>query len=345
MTGTDHYTKRVLIAASIAALVVAGWWLNDVFIIIFGGIILAIALCAAAGRLQRVAPVPDQVALAVVVVVFVALLTLLFWLAGERVGTQFAELRTTLPKALDTATKWLDASAVGPTVRDLFETAKEGGVPWARLASFTTGAVGGVANAVLMIVLGLYLAASPGMYYRGTLQMVPKDARPSVDVALTAAGQGLERWLFGQMISMVAIGTLTAIGLSLLGMPLALSLGLIAGLLAFVPFFGPIASGLLAVVLAFTQGPQQALYVGLLCIAIQQIEGFVLMPVIQKWTVSLPPALGLLSVVVFGLLFGLPGAVFATPLMVVLMILVQKLYVDDAGIEGRPAKAPRKAST
>lgn len=117
-------------------------------------------------------------------------------------------------------------------------------------------------------------------------------------------------------------------------MPLALSLGLIAGLFAFVPFFGPIASGILAVVLAFTQGPQQALYVGVLCFGIQQIESFVLMPLIQRRTVALPPALGLVSVVIFGLLFGVMGILFATPLMVVLMILVQKLYVEN---DGQPA--------
>ena len=143
------------------------------------------------------------------------------------------------------------------------------------------------------------------------------------------ASQGLNRWLFGQMLSMAAIGTFTALGLHLLDIPLALSVGLIAGLLAFVPFFGPIASGILAVVLAFTQGPQQALYVGILCFGIQQIERFVLMPLIQRWTVSLPPALGLLSVVIFGLLFGVMGVVFATPLMVVLMILIKKLYVEN----------------
>lgn len=112
-------------------------------------------------------------------------------------------------------------------------------------------------------------------------------------------------------------------------MPLALSIGLIAGLLDFIPFFGPIASGILAVILAFTQGPQQALYVAILCVGIQQLEGFVLVPLIQRWTVALPPALGMLAVVVFGLLFGLPGAVFATPLMVALMILVEKLYVEN----------------
>ncbi len=101
------------------------------------------------------------------------------------------------------------------------------------------------------------------------------------------------------------------------------------GLLDFIPFFGPIASGILAVILAFIQGPQQALYAAILCIAIQQLEGFVLIPIIQRWTVALPPALGILAVVVFGLLFGLPGAVFATPPIVVLMILVKTLYVEN----------------
>jgi predicted PurR-regulated permease PerM len=162
------------------------------------------------------------------------------------------------------------------------------------------------------------------MYYQGLLRLVPTNARTRVKVALSSAGQGLQRWLFGQMLSMTAIATLTALSLYLLDMPLAMSVGLIAGLFAFVPFFGPIASGILAVVLAFTQGPQQALYVGILCLGIQQIESFVLMPLIRRWTVSLPPALGLLSVVIFGLLFGLMGVVFATPLTVALMILVSE---------------------
>lgn len=182
---------------------------------------------------------------------------------------------------------------------------------------------------MLILILGLYLAATPGLYYRGFIQLMPKGIRPQIDAAMRDAGRGLRRWLFGQMISMLAVGSLTAVGLHLLGMPLALSVGIIARLLGFIPFFGPIASGILAIVLAFTQGPQQALYVAILCVAIQQLEGFVLMPLIQRWTVALPPALGLLAVVVFGLLFGLPGAVFATPLMVVLMILVKKLYVDN----------------
>ncbi|MDQ3776045.1 MAG: AI-2E family transporter [Pseudomonadota bacterium] len=329
MNTQDQYTRRVIVAASIAALFFIAWWLRYVLILLFGGLILATALRAGAGRIARIPRLPEQGALALLVVGLIALLALLIWLVGSRIAMQFAELRTALPQALATAREWLHASSFGLTLLDLYESAKDGGVPWARVATFTTVAIDGILNAVLMVVLGLYLAASPDMYYEGLLRLVPKNARPRAEVALSAAGLGLKRWLFGQMLSMSAIGTLTASGLYLLDMPLALSVGLIAGLFAFVPFFGPIASGILAVVLAFTQGPQQALYVGILCLGIQQIESFVLMPLIQRWTVALPPALGLVSVVIFGLLFGVMGLLFATPLMVVVMILIQKLYVEN----------------
>ncbi len=335
MNTLSWYTQRVLIAVAIAALVAIAWWLIDVFMLVFGGLVLATALRACAARIARIAPIIEQGALALVVIGLVALLVAFFWFVGGRVGTQLETLRTTLPQALVSAREWLHASTFGLTMLDLYEGAKEGakegGIPWARVATFTTMAIGGIGNTVLMIVLALYLAASPGLYYQGLLRMFSAKARPGVDVALAAAGQGLERWLLGQLFSMLVIGTLTTIGLYLLGMRLALSLGLIAALFAFVPFVGPIASGLLAVVLAFTQGPEQALYVGLLCLVIQQIEGFILSPLIQRWTVALPPALGLLSVIIFGLLFGLMGVLFATPLMVVVMVLVQKLYVERAG--------------
>jgi predicted PurR-regulated permease PerM len=139
----------------------------------------------------------------------------------------------------------------------------------------------------------------------------------------------------GQLVAMLSVGLITGIGLWLLDVPLALSLGLIAGILEFIPFIGPILSAIPALLVAFTQDGWTPLYVLLLYLGIQQIEGNVLMPVIQKWAVSLPPALGLLGVVIFGLLFGILGVLFATPLMVVVMVFVQKLYVDTA-IEPKP---------
>jgi predicted PurR-regulated permease PerM len=107
-------------------------------------------------------------------------------------------------------------------------------------------------------------------------------------------------------------------------------------LLEFIPFFGPIASGVLAVLVGFSQGPQQALYVALLFLAIQQVEGNVLVPLVQRWAVKLPPVMSLVAVVAFGTLFGMMGIVVATPLIVVLLVLVRRLYVEET-LEGQPA--------
>jgi hypothetical protein len=123
---------------------------------------------------------------------------------------------------------------------------------------------------------------------------------------------------------------LTASGLALIGMPLALPLGIIAGVLEFVPFFGTIGASALIVLLAFTQGEAQALYAALVCLAVQQFEGYVIQPFVQRWAIALPPALGLIAVVVFGVALGPLGVVFAVPLMVVIMLLVQRLYVEGA---------------
>jgi predicted PurR-regulated permease PerM len=126
------------------------------------------------------------------------------------------------------------------------------------------------------------------------------------------------------------VGAVTAAGLTLLGIPMALALGILAGLLNFVPYLGPILSGAPAVLIAFTQSPADALNTLLLCVAIQTLEGYALTPVLQRRSVSIPPALGILAIVGLGALFGAYGVLFATPLLLVAMVLVRMLYVEDA---------------
>lgn len=133
---------------------------------------------------------------------------------------------------------------------------------------------------------------------------------------------------------MLFVGATTAIGLWLLDVPLAFSVALLSGLLAFIPFFGAIAGGLLAVLLGIMQGPEAALCVLILAVVIQQVEGNVLMPFVQRWAVNLPPVLGIAASVMFGVLYGLLGVFLATPAMVVLMVVVQRLYVEGVLEEG-----------
>jgi predicted PurR-regulated permease PerM len=219
----------------------------------------------------------------------------------------------------------------------LATTSKRTAFPGSVSAARRVLRLGRWATLPLMGMMALYFAADPVRYRAGFLRLFPVGHRQRVGEALKAASRGLGSWLMGQGISMMFVGTTTAVGLALLGVPLALSLGVIAGVFAFIPFFGPIASGIVAVAFAFVEGPRTALYVAGLCFAIQQVEGDVLMPFVQKWAVSLPPVLAVVAVVVFGLLFGVLGIILATPLMVVVMILVRRLYVEgvlEARLDG-----------
>jgi predicted PurR-regulated permease PerM len=325
----DPYTRRVIIAVALGALAFILWQLRDVLPLLFGGIIVATGLHALSERVSRMTPLPPRVALVGVVLALLALAGAGVWLVGGQVAGELAGLWQAVPNALSAASEWLSAAPFASVFAGTWQSIKDNGVPWLRVAGAAGVATSGFFNTVLIVALGLYLAADPQAYYAGTLRLAPMAYRAPIGAALTAAGQELRRWLMGQLVSMATIGVMTMIGFYLLGVPLALSLGLIAGVTEFVPFFGPIAFGIFAVLFAFTQGPTQALYVGLLCFAIQQFEGYVLQPLIQRWAVALPPALLVLSVVIFALLFGFIGAMLATPLMTVVMIMVRKLYEQD----------------
>lgn len=326
-TSPRSYVARVVVAVAIASLAFLAWRLLDVFMLAFGGILVATALRTLSQPLRRRLNCPARLALGIVVVALAAVIIFGIWLIGDHAASQLQQLREVLPRGLDAVVRWLNSNAPGRTLLELLNSAKSDDAAWSRVAGLATMTLGAASSALLVVVIGIYLAADPWLYRRGLLRLFPETQRAKVDQAIQAAGEGLSRWLLGQSISMLAIGSLITVGLWIIGVPMALSMGVIAGALAFVPFFGAVASGVLIVLLAFTQGPAQAVYAALLCLAVQQLEELVLLPFIQRWAVALPPVLGLIAAVVFGVLFGIIGVLFATPLMVVVMILVQKLYV------------------
>lgn len=322
----DPFTRRAFVVVAIAASAFVLWELRGVLPLLFAAILLAIGVRALADELAGVTPLSPNVAIAAVCIGLLALLGAIFWLVGARVVGQLAGLVDALPRALVGVRNWLSTTPFASLLADTWQSMIQNGVPWPRVAGAATVATGAFLNTILVIAIGLYLAANPGLYVRGTLRLLPPAYREKVGSTMGEAGRALRRWLLAQIFAMTMIGAMTTIGLYLLDVPLALSLGLVAGLTEFVPFFGPIAFGIFAVLFAFTVGPATALYVGLLCFAIQQFEGNVLQPIVQRWAVSLPPALAVISVVIFGLLFGILGAIFATPLMTVVMIFVERLY-------------------
>lgn len=332
------YAQRIFFAVAIAALAVLAWRLSDLLLLMFGAIIVAVALHALAAPLQTRLGLSPRLAVAAAVLLSLIMLTVGSWLIGDRLIGQLENLRQKIPEAVDAVMIWVNRHPLGLQLLGAWDDAKTSGVPWGRVANVATSTLGALSTAGLMLIVGVYLAADPALYRNGLVRLIPIDYRVQIDGALRHSGQALSRWLLGQAVSMLFVGAATAIGLAALGMPLALSIGVIAGVLAFIPFFGPIASGILAVVLAFMEGPTQALYVAGLCLLIQQVEGNLLMPFVQKWAVELPPVLGIIAAVIFGLLFGITGIIFATPLMVVAMVLIEKLYIEGV-LESKQATA------
>ena len=324
---TPGFTARVLVVALVVAAALALWRASDIVLVAFGGVLLAVALRTLADLLTRYTPLPRPLALPVVVVAILVAIGVLVWTIGDTLASQFNELTRQLPQALEGLRGWLSRTAPG---RSLLGSLWQAGSveSMTKLLGVAIGTLGALANVLLLVVLGIYLAADPGAYRRGFLRLLPARMRTNVDAALGGSARALRNWLGGQLVAMAAVGVMTGVGLALLGVPLALSLATIAALLEFIPLLGPIIAAIPAILIAFTVDPMTALYVLLLYVGVQQLEGYVLMPLVQRWAVELPPALGVLSVVVLGVLFGVPGALFAVPLTIVAIVLVRELYLD-----------------
>ena len=185
-----------------------------------------------------------------------------------------------------------------------------------------------VAGLLIIIFLAIYIAADPDMYHRGLMHMFPKRHRNRVGQVLSAIAGVLRKWLVTQLIAMAAIGSVTTIVLLILDVKAAFALGVIAGLLEFVPTVGPILSAIPAIAMAFVDSPDKALYVTIAYIGIQFLENHVLIPLLMKGGMDLPPAMTILAQALMTLLFGFIGLMCAVPLLAAGMVAVKMLYVE-----------------
>jgi predicted PurR-regulated permease PerM len=191
---------------------------------------------------------------------------------------------------------------------------------------------------VLLVFGSIFFAVNPSLYRAGVVQLVPKAKRALADEALRDTGAALRQWMVGQFAMMVFIGVLTGTGLWLVGVPSALALGIVAGFLEAIPYFGPIMSAVPALAMASTDGVRTMLLALAVVTAIQQLEAALFTPYVHKKVVSLPPALSVFGVVAMGILFGPLGLLLAAPLLVTLFVLVKRLYVEEA--LGTPTHVP-----
>jgi predicted PurR-regulated permease PerM len=318
------------------------WFATDVLLLLFSCILVAVLLHELASRLHRRLRLPMLVSLFIVVILLLGSVVLGAWLLAPQIGKQAGDLLNLVPQAINSLRKEAMRypilgqllSTLPPTEQLMsrsLELMSHGG-------SLFSGFLGALGNTVVILFIGVYLAAQPGIYIRGLLLMTPHHNRGRIREVITEMRRTLGQWLLGKAITMLLVGVATSVGLVMLDVPLGLALGILAGVLDFIPYLGPVLAGVPAVLIAFAESTTLGLYVILLFVGVQVLEGYILSPLIERRTVSLPPALTIVMQVLFGALFGLGGVALATPLTAVFAVLVTMLYVQD--VLGDPVKTP-----
>lgn len=329
-TPIGPFIERLVVAVIVIGVALLLWNLRGLFLLVFGAVLVSVILNIVALPIRERLDLPGWAALLAAVLIVVGVVGAAFWTFGAQVALQAEALRQMIPTAWLAMEARLDAWGLGDAVRDWTASFGHGGGVVANIGNFAVTVGNGIADTLLVIVGGIYLAAQPGLYRVGLLKLVPRRGRDLAADALDASGRALRLWLLGRMVSMAAVGLMTWIGLSIIGVPSALALGLLAAVLEFIPFIGPFLSAVPAILLAFAESPEKALWTALLFVIVQQIEGNLLEPMVQQRAVDLPPALLLFALAAGGIIFGAVGVVLAAPLTVVLYVMVKRLYVQEA---------------
>lgn len=337
-----RFAAYVGIACGIVVLFALAWKLRDVLLIAFGALVFAVAFRTAAAPLHRRLHLREGWSVAIVVVLFVAGLVGLSWLFGRQIAQQLQGLTERVPRAIEEVRAWLESQPAGAFVLSRISglTEEGGAQPLASVQKVAAIGFATIGHLVVMFFGGVFMAANPALYLDGFVRLFPQNYRDTLHDALLASGGALRKWLVGQLVSMTCVGLLTGIGLRVVGAPLPLVLGIIAGLLNFIPILGPVIAFGPGVLVALTDSPQTAAYAALVYFIVQELEGHAITPLAQRWAVKLPPAYGLVAVLSFAMLFGFFGVLFGIPLAVVVMCLVRKLYIED-GLEKPAARAAR----
>lgn len=325
------FSTAGLVALAIVLTVIL-WFAGRLLLLVFAGILFAIFLRLGVSLVARITRLREGWSLLVFIILLVGSLTLAGWLIVPRLAEQARDLTEAVPRAFDQLTDRLGETGWGGWILDSVRTsdpvANDG-----KVAETATTAAIGLFDAVvafgIILFVGLYLAAAPLPYARGLLRLVPIARRRRAGEVLFAAGYQLRWWLGGQLVAMAFVGTVIGVGLGIIGVPLALALGVLAGLLEFIPTIGPPLAIVPAVLLALVDEPQKAIYVLILWGVVQIIEPYFLTPLVQQRAVHLQPVVTIIAQVFFAWTAGAIGLLVAVPLIAVVKIAAQMWYVED----------------
>ena len=314
---------RALVWVTIVVIVGLAIYMAQALLVIFGGLVFATLIDGGARLLDRVLPIGRGLRIAIVLILTAAFLVWVGFFAGGQLAAQANEFRELITVQSQRLLIWLreqGISIAGVTTADIARQTV-GGV--GQLSRAVGGIIGGFTTGFLIIIIGIYVAIEPNLYERGVAWMMPRKGRESFLEMASKMAYSMRRLLFGRLIGMLVEGVLTWVALAVYGVPMAGLLGLLTGLLAFIPNVGAVISGLLMVLVGFSGGLDMALYAFGVYVFIQVLDGYVIIPMIAKKTVDLAPALVLGAQLVLGILFGILGLALADPLVAMIKSMLE----------------------
>jgi len=318
--------QTVAIVALLVVFILIAKVAFNVLLMALAGALIAVYFHGLADIIQRKTRLSRKLAMTISTLGTIVVLVALFWFIGAKIQTQVTQLSNSLPHTISTAKAKLNETPIGQKVLDSFSGDNSKKLSDTAQTFFNTS-FGVLGDLYIILFLGIFFTASPSLYKDGILVLVPEDKKPVAQLIIDRISLALKGWLKGMLLSMVLITILIAVGLTIIGIPVAMVLGLITGILEIVPNFGPLIAMLPGVLLGLTFGTGTAVIVALLYIISQTIVANIVTPLIQKKMINLPPALTLISQLIMGTLSGALGIILAVPLLAMVVILVDELYV------------------
>jgi predicted PurR-regulated permease PerM len=342
--------RVTLIAAAVVVGLVGLWYASTVLIFVFLGILLGLPLTAGVDRLARW-HIPRALGALILVGAALGALVGIGAAMAPTLSDQAREIRARLPEAARKIQAAIDArtrGAIGAITGQRPDTTQAkpgpsaptpGGVPsqlssgLTEIARHAVGVLGSTVELLIYLLLVLfiavYMAVDPDLYYQGLLHLVPHPQRQRASEVLSGMAGVMRRWLLTQCVAMATIGVLWGIALSILRVKAAFALAVIAGLLEFVPTIGPTIAAVPAIGIGILDSPEKGLWVLLVYLLIQGLESNILIPVLMKGQIDLPPALTIVWQALMALAFGFLGLLVAVPLLAALLVAIKMLYVRD----------------
>ncbi|HUD92623.1 AI-2E family transporter [Sphingobium sp.] len=292
--------------------------------LVMGALVLATMMDGGTRLLGRILPIGRGWRLTIVLLGAVAFLAYTFYLTGSSLAQQAQAMRTIVESQVARIGGWMQQLGISTTPDDLKGLAQQAMSSMGRVTAAVGTAVGAITSGVMMLVLAIFIAVEPKLYERGVAWMLPMEKRTHFYSIADKMGWTLRRLMFGRIIGMTVEGVGTWLLLWAGGVPMAGLLGILTGLFAFLPNIGSIISGALIIIVGFSGGTHTGLYAFGVYMAVQIVDGYLIVPMVAKRATDLAPALVLAAQILFGALFGIMGLFLADPIVAMI-----KVYLEE----------------